>query len=132
MGYDVTFARSKVQSTGLHRWLSLSQGDGCAWTRKKTTPKDAACRLQSNLGREAAKSSEDHPVEVVDEDTNRYKVHYVGYSQAYDEWKPKELVQLASEQAEGGSDEEELVSEKSSVTSASLCTKNFHHELRHH
>ena len=37
-------------------------------------------------------------------------------SYSYDEWKPKELVQLASEQAGGEGDEEELVNEQSSVT----------------
>lgn len=29
------------------------------------------------------------PIEVVDEDSTRYKVHYVGYGTSYDEWKEK-------------------------------------------
>lgn len=72
-----------------------------------------------------------YPVEIVDEDTHRYKVHYVGYSDTYDEWKPKELVPLEAEQTEGGSDEEESVNEESSVNTIQRfpCTKNFQ-ELR--
>jgi hypothetical protein len=34
-------------------------------------------------------SNELFPIEVVDEDSGRYKVHYVGYSSAHDEWKTK-------------------------------------------
>ena len=48
-----------------------------------------------------------YPVEIIEEDAHRYKVHYVGYSNTYDEWKPKEeLVPLELEQTEGESDEE--------------------------
>ena len=32
-----------------------------------------------------------YPVEIV-EDSLRYKVHYMGYSQSFDEWKPKEEI----------------------------------------
>ncbi len=36
-----------------------------------------------------------YPVNIVQEDGNRYKVHYVGYSSCYDEWKEnEELVKL--------------------------------------
>lgn len=36
-----------------------------------------------------------YPVNIVQEDGNRYKVHYIGYSSCYDEWKDdEELVAL--------------------------------------
>ena len=39
------------------------------------------------------KSSKDlYPIEVIDEDSTRFKVHYVGYSNCYDEWKDKEEI----------------------------------------
>ena len=33
-----------------------------------------------------------YPVEIVEEDSLRYKVHYVGYSRSFDEWKSKEEI----------------------------------------
>jgi hypothetical protein len=33
-----------------------------------------------------------YPVEIVEEDSLRYKVHYVEYNQSFDEWKPKEYI----------------------------------------
>jgi hypothetical protein len=32
------------------------------------------------------------PIEVVEEDPNRYKVHYIGYNSEYDEWKEKDTI----------------------------------------
>ena len=38
-----------------------------------------------------------YPVEIVDEDDSQYKVHYIGYSNSYGEWKTcEELVRLDS------------------------------------
>ena len=39
-------------------------------------------------------SNELFPIAVVDEDSTRYKVHYVGYSSVHDEWKTKSDVDL--------------------------------------
>lgn len=39
--------------------------------------------------RRSSKHKELFPIEVVEEDTTRYKVHYLGYSSSHDEWKNK-------------------------------------------
>ena len=41
-----------------------------------------------------------YPIEVVDEDSTRYKVHYVGYSSSYDEWKEKGDIVSITEDSE--------------------------------
>ena len=33
-----------------------------------------------------------YPIEIVDEDSSKYKVHYIGYTSMHDEWKDKEDV----------------------------------------
>lgn len=33
-----------------------------------------------------------YPIEILEEDTTKYKVHYIGYSSKHDEWKDKEDV----------------------------------------
>ena len=38
-----------------------------------------------------------YPIEVVDEDLTRCKVHYVGYNHSYDEWKDKEIIDISPE-----------------------------------
>ena len=43
---------------------------------------EAAAKVQEHL----------YPVEIVEEDSLRYKVHYVGYSRSFDEWKSKEEI----------------------------------------
>lgn len=47
------------------------------------------------------------PIEVVDEDATRVKVHYLGYSHSHDEWKPKQdIINLDGDDDLVGADEE--------------------------
>ena len=50
-----------------------------------------------------------YPVEIVEEDSLRYKVHYVGYSRSFDEWKSKEEIVALGEDADEDTGGVELV-----------------------
>ena len=56
---------------------------------------------QSNAARDQERL---YPVKVVEEDSERYKVHYVGYSHSFDEWKDEEVVSLEEDALVGGQD----------------------------
>ena len=61
--------------------------------RKRTTAIDYKEPRESDIPGVRSKgsntSNELFPIAVVDEDSTRYKVHYVGYSSVHDEWKTK-------------------------------------------
>ena len=33
-----------------------------------------------------------YPIEILEEESNKFKIHYIGYSSKYDEWKDKDDV----------------------------------------
>lgn len=54
-------------------------------------------------GRKATTKPENDlfPIEVIDENSTHYRVHYVGYSTSYDEWKEKgDIVSITDEDAD--------------------------------
>ena len=49
-----------------------------------------------------------YAVEIVEEDSIRYKVYYVGYSHAFDEWKQKEEAVELDEDAVANVDQDDI------------------------
>lgn len=76
---------------------SLSRTTVTRVLRKRLNPPDYKEKKETDLPaafkkRHLKNNDELYPVEVIEEDLTRYKVHYLGYSSSYDEWKEKEAV----------------------------------------
>ena len=56
-------------------------------------------KLTTQKTRTSVDEDQLYAVKIVDEDSMRYRVHYVGYSHAFDEWKQKEDVVNLEEDA---------------------------------
>lgn len=64
---------------------------------KEPKESDIYSNIPCSKRRKSKPKDELFPIEVVDEDASRYKVHYVGFSSTHDEWTSKEeVVDLAS------------------------------------
>lgn len=65
---------------------------------------------------DGASSGSLYPIEIVEEENNRYKVHYVGYANTYDEWKTcEELVTLSDSSKSSTSDTSNSIIEQFSL-----------------